>query len=188
MIGDDDVENGLAGRIITFDLPKTRLGKQGKYKKYTEAEQRQLDGWLDELAAEEGVRYCPAVDEAMKEWMEKYADEAEENGGRYFQFYSRSAVIGRRAGYGWAQIASICTSKQVIKHSQRAKNGHTDLEIQAGIVAQWFAEFALRRDLQLWAPKLDRMAVKMTNYQPIKKYMPKQLIQDLPTTFTQMMW
>lgn len=129
LIEDDDVENGLAGRIITFDLPKTRLGQQGKYKKYTEAKQRQLDGWLDELAAEEGVRYCPAVDEAMKEWMEKYADEAEENGGRYFQFYSRSAVIGRRAGYGWAQIASICTGKQVIKHSPRAKNGHTAMEI-----------------------------------------------------------
>lgn len=184
LIGDDDVENGLAGRIITFDLPKTRLGKQGKYKKYTDAEQRQLDAWLDELAAEEGVRYCPAVDEAMKEWMEKYEDEAEENGGRYFQFYSRSAVIGRRAGYGWAQIASICTGKQVIKHSPRAKNGHTDLEIQAGIVAQWFAEFALRRDLLLWAPKLDRMAVKMTNYQPVKKYMPKDLLKELPTTFT----
>ncbi len=184
LIEDADVENGLAGRIITFDIPKTRLGHQGVYKKYTDAEQRQLDAWLDELAAEDGLRYCPAVDEAMKEWMEKYADEAEENGGRYFQFYSRSAVIGRRAGYGWAQIASICTSKQVIKHSQRAKNGHTDLEIQAGIVAQWFAEFALRRDLLLWAPKLDRMAVKMTNYQPVKKYMPKDLLKELPTTFT----
>lgn len=169
-----DVEDGLVTRFCFAQLPDMFGCDIPDFAAYTEAEEQEVIRYARFLDEADGTITCPAVDEAIRGWLEQKRQEAIAADSRAIDtLRRRSAVIGFRAGY----LAHVLSSAD--NHPSPSGEG---LGGEASF-ALWVAEYVFRNQMQLFGSQFEKVADDYLASQSCRGRV-RKLLQSLPDTFT----
>lgn len=182
-ITDKDIREGLASRVMLATIADT--DEIPYYEKYTDKEKRELYQISTELMAQQGMVYCPYLNDAIRGWIERNK-KAEINKYEYGkQFFRRSAVSAWRGAVCWAVIEGIAF------RSPKSKSKGTQKEKDCVAYMLWLADYLLMQFTRFFlgrAKEITRKSYsKYGNVMPqttYKKYGPDDLLADMPDVFT----
>lgn len=95
----DNVENGLAGRVMVARMPSNLFSHMPTYKDESQADVEAILRAVEVLRQAHGLLVLPRLQRGITEWCNKKADEARQNNDRVLDtFRKRAAMIGFRCG------------------------------------------------------------------------------------------
>lgn len=191
-----DVEDGLVTRFCFAQLPDMFGCEIPDFAAYTEAEEQEVIRYARFLDEADGTITCPAVDEAIRGWLEEKRQLAISSDSRAIDtLRRRSAVIGFRAGY-LAHILESADSNQSLALSasdlgwRNALNGRSEEtgcpeggKGASAAFALWVAEYVFRNQMQLFGSQFEKVADEYLASQNTRGRV-RKLLQSLPDTFT----
>lgn len=163
----DNVENGLAGRVLLSRMPSSEYEYMPAYQEEKQTDVEAILRAVDILKNAEGTYEMPRLRKHMTQWCNKKADEARENKDKVIDtFRKRASVIGFRCGVVFYLL------------EQREKESNGCLQF-----AELMAEYCLANQCDLFGSALLSNAAsvaKGSGYQSRNK----QLFDELPADFT----
>ena len=182
-----DVEDGLVTRFCFAQLPDMFGAEMPDFLSYTDEEREEVIRYARILDEADGTITCPAVDEAIRSWLEQKRQEAIAADSRAIDtLRRRSAVIGFRAGY----LAHVLSSAD--NHPSPDHGVPTDLNPRGvfgeglggeASFALWVAEYVFRNQMQLFGSQFEKVADEYLASQNTRGRV-RKLLQSLPDTFT----
>jgi len=103
---DDNVENGLSGRVMLSEIPYDPFAPLVVYHELTEKEQQRIDQAVEILRSASGFYDTPRLRRAIDRWVENVRIKAAKSGDLVAANYrKRAAVIGFRCGVVYMLLA-----------------------------------------------------------------------------------
>ena len=103
---DDNVENGLSGRVMLSEIPYDPFAPLVVYHELTEKEQQRIDQAVEILRSANGFYDTPRLRRAIYRWVENVRIKAAKSGDLVAANYrKRAAVIGFRCGVVYMLLA-----------------------------------------------------------------------------------
>lgn len=180
-----DVEDGLVTRFCFAQLPDMFGAEMPDFLSYTDEEREEVIRYARILDEADGTITCPAVDEAIRGWLEQKRQEAIAADSRAIDtLRRRSAVIGFRAGY-LAHILESADSNQslALSASDLGKGCPEGGKGASAAFALWVAEYVFRNQMQLFGSQFEKVADEYLASQNTRGRV-RKLLQSLPDTFT----
>lgn len=97
--GDENIENGLATRVLLAEMPDNSFMPLEPYLPITAKMEKDINDGITKLINANGVHNCPKLYKLFQMWSDEKLDEALDNNDRVMDtFRRRAAVIGMRCG------------------------------------------------------------------------------------------
>ena len=155
ILDDNDVEGGLATRLILVKFPFTKYQPAPEISDYSKEDyERIVHICRDFNQIEEGMYHCQCLHDWQKEWNEQKRLLAEKTDNEaLYTHYIRASIIGMRAGYYAAKYYGIAQreGEPAIRQTKEVKR----LQKMTVQFAEAVAEYTLRSQLLLVGDAMD---------------------------------
>ncbi len=169
----NDVEDGTTTRVIFAHLPEQFGWRLPDIPEYTDIELAKIETLTKNLMLQQGMRFSPIVEQAIRDWIEeKYQLGVEIGSKAIMTLYRRNAVIGYRMGIMYCVLFGCA---RVLRDMPLDE----EKEYAAAQWAVYFAEYNFRRQMTLYGDKYENL-----DYSKIKESTTYKILDMVGEEFT----
>ncbi len=176
LIDTNEIADGLASRIIPILIPSTDTPPE--WGEFSQEEKDKIYASSARLMTQEGRIYCPWVDNAIKEWLEKRGERSFAKLKYGVSFLRRTAITAWKAGYLWAVMEGIA------KDTDDAASTGSDKEAANVEYTLWMADYILANQEMMFREKVKWLESRTGAYSIPSTSIVKRIYKELPQIFT----